>query len=57
MVEDISPHITKSWANEDISDTELGLAGYVMFRRDQIGRRKIGVISDIKSFIQAYDIN
>ena len=48
MVEDISPHITESWANEDISDAELGLAGYVMFRRDQIGRREIGVISDIK---------
>ena len=40
MVEDIDPHIigiTESWANTDI--TELGLTGYVMFRRDRIGRR------------------
>ena len=37
MVEDIEPHITgttESWANIDISDAELGLTGYVMFRRD-----------------------
>ena len=37
MVEDIDPHIigiTKSWANTDITDAELGLTGYVMFRRD-----------------------
>ena len=42
MVEDIDPHIigiTESWANEDISDAELGLTGYIMFRRDRIGRR------------------
>ena len=40
MVEDINPHIigiTESWANKDISDAELGLTGYVMFRRDRIG--------------------
>ena len=37
MVEDIDPHIigiTKSWANKDIADAEIGLTGYVMFRRD-----------------------
>ena len=37
MVEDIDPHITGTtelWANKDISDAELGLTGYVMFRRD-----------------------
>ena len=42
MVEDIDPHIigiTESWANTDISDAELGLTGYVMFRKDRIGRR------------------
>ena len=35
MVEDIYPHIigiTESWANTDITDAELGLTGYVMFR-------------------------
>ena len=41
MVEDIDPHIigiTESWANTDITDAELGLTGYVMFRRDRMGR-------------------
>ena len=36
IVEDIDPHIigiTESWANIDITDAELGLTGYVMFRR------------------------
>ena len=47
MVEDIDPHIigiTESWANKDIADAELGLTGYVMFRRDQTGRLGGGVI-------------
>ena len=42
MVEDIKPHkigITESWANNDITDAELGLEGYVMFRKDRMGRR------------------
>ena len=59
MVEDIGPHIigiTESWANTDITDAELGLAGYVMFRRDRIGRRGGGVILYVKESIQAYDI-
>ena len=44
MVKDIDPHIigiTESWANTDITHAELGqtVTGYVMFRRDRIGRR------------------
>ena len=58
MVEDIDAHIigiTKSWANTDITDAELGLTGYVMFRRDRIGRRGEGVILYVES-IQTYEI-
>ena len=57
MVEDIDPHIigiTESWANTDITDAELGLTGYVMFRRDRMGRRGGGVILYVKESIQAY---
>ena len=42
MAEDIDREIigiTESWANTDISDAELGLTGYVMFRKDRLGRR------------------
>ena len=42
MVDEIKPHIigiTESWANNDITDAELGLGGYVMFRKDRMGRR------------------
>ena len=56
MVEDINPHIigiTKSWTNKDISGAEVGLTGYVMFRRDRIGRRGGGVI--LYESIQAYE--
>ena len=60
MVEDIDPHIigiTKSWATPDISDAELGMTGYVMFRKDRLGRRGGGVILYIKeSSIKAYEI-
>ena len=59
MVEDIHPHIigiTKPWANIDITDVELGSTGYVMFRRDRIGRRGGGVILYVKESIQAYKI-
>ena len=59
MVEDIDPHIiriTESWANTDMTDAELGLTGYVMFRRDRIGRRGGGVILYVKESIQAYEI-
>ena len=47
----IDPHIifiTESWANTDITYAELGLTGYVMFRRDRIGRRGGGVILYVK---------
>ena len=43
MVDDIKPHsidIAESWANNDITNAELGLEGYVMFRKDRIGRRE-----------------
>ena len=59
MVENIDPHIidiTESWANTDITDAELGLTGYIMFRRDRIGRRGGGVILYVKESIQAYKI-
>ena len=59
MAEDIDPHIigiTESWANTDVTDAELGLTGYVMFRRDRIGRRGGGVILYVKESIQSYEI-
>ena len=51
MVGDIKPHIigiTESWVNTDITYAELGLEGYVMFRKDRIGRRGGGVLLYIK---------
>ena len=39
MVDDIKPHIigiTELWAHNDITYAELGLEGYVMFRKDII---------------------
>ena len=48
MVLDSDPHIigiTESWANKDITDAELGLEGYVMFRKDRMGRRGGGLWS------------
>ena len=42
LVDEIKPHIigiTESWANNYITDAELGLEGYVMFRKDRMGRR------------------
>ena len=59
MVECFDPHIlgiTESWANTDITYAELGLRGYVMFRKDRIGRRGGGVILYVKESIQAYEI-
>ena len=59
MVDDIKHHIigiTESWANNDIIDAELGLEGYVMFRKDRIGRRGGGVLLYIKETIQAYKV-
>ena len=59
MVEDVKPHIigiTESWANDDITDAELGLEGYVMFRIDRMGRRGGGVLLYIKETIPAYEV-
>ena len=59
MVDDIKPHIigiTESWANIDITDAELGLEGYVMFRKDRMGRRGGGVLLYIKESIPAYEV-
>ena len=46
--------ITESWANNDITDAKLGLEGYVMFRKDRMGRRGGGVLLYIKETIPAY---
>ena len=59
MVDDIQPHIigiTESWANNDITDAELGLEGYAMFRNDRMGRRGGGVLLYIKDTIPAYAV-
>ena len=59
MVDDIKPHIigiTESWANNDITNAKLGLEGYVMFRKDRIGKRGGGVLLYIKDTIPAYEV-
>ena len=59
MVDEIKPHIigiTESWANNDITDAELGLEGYVMFRKDRMGKRGGGVLLCIKETIPAYEV-
>ena len=59
MVDDIKPHIigiTESWANNDITNAELGLEGYVVFRKDRIGRRGGGVLLYIKDTIPASEV-
>ena len=43
-------------ANNDITDAELGLEGYVMFRKDIIGRRGGGVLLNIKETIPAHEV-
>ena len=48
--------ITESWANNDITDAELRLEGYVMFRKDRMGRRGGGVLLYIKETIPAYEV-
>ena len=52
----INTIITESWATPDTSDAELGMTGYVMFRKDRLGRRGGGVVLYIKESIQAYEI-
>ena len=59
IVDDIKPHIigiTESWANNDITDAELGLEGYVMFKKDRMGKRGGGVLLYIKETIPAYEV-
>ena len=74
MVDEIKPHIIgiteswannditdaelglESWANNDITDAELGLEGYVMFRKDRVGRRGGGLLLYIKETIPAYEV-
>ena len=58
MVDDIKPHAlgkTESWANNYMTDAELGLAGYVMFRKDIMGRIGGGVLI-CKETIPAYEV-
>ena len=59
MIDDIKLHIigiTESWANNDITYAELGLGGYIMFRKDRMGRRGGGVLLYIKETIPAYEV-
>ena len=54
MVDEIKPNIigiTGSWANNYLTDAELGLEGYVMFRKDRLGQRGGGVLLYIKETI------
>ena len=48
--------ITESWANNYITYAELGLAGYVMFRKDRMGRRGGGLLLYIKETVPAYEV-
>ena len=59
MVHDINPDIigiTESWVNNDITYTEFGLEGYVMFRKNRMVRRGEGVLLYIKETIPAYEV-
>ena len=60
MVDDIKPHIigiTESWAHNDITDSELGLEGYVMFKKDRIGKREEECYYNyIKENLPAYEV-
>ena len=59
MVDDITSHIigiTESWSNNDITDADLGLEGYAMFRKDRMERRGGGVLLYIKDTIPAYEV-
>ena len=42
--------------NNDVTDAELGQEGYVMFRKDRIGRRGGGVLLYIKETTPAYEV-
>ena len=57
-IDDLKPHtirITESLANNDITDADLGLEGYAMFRKDRMGRRGARVLLYIKDTIPAYE--
>ena len=59
MVDDIKPHIiyiTEPWANNDITDAELGPECYVLFRKDRIGRMGGGLLLYIKETIPVYEV-
>ena len=59
MVDVIKPHIigkTESWANNDITDAELGLDGYVMFRKDIMKSRECGVLLYIHETIPTHEV-
>ena len=43
-------------SNNDITDAELGLEDYVMFRKDRMGKRGGGVLLHIKETIPAYEV-
>ena len=48
--------IIVKWANNDITDAELGLEGYAMFRKDRMERRGGGVLLYINDTIPAYEV-
>ena len=59
MVDNKKPHIigiTESWANNNITDAELELDGYAMFRKYRMGSRGGGVLLYIKDTIPAYEV-
>ena len=45
-----------SYTHNDITDAELRLEGYVMFRKDRIGKKGGGVLLYIKDTIPAYEV-
>ena len=60
MVEDIEHHIigsTESWANTDKTNAELGLIGYVMFRRYRIGVREVELFDMLKKIFRLMKYN
>ena len=42
--------------NNDITDAEFGLKGYVMFTKDRMGRRGGGVLLYVKETMPAYEV-
>ena len=48
--------ITELWTNEDVTDAELGLDGYVMFRKDRMGRRGRRALLYVNDNIAAYKV-